>query len=76
MQYNAILGQTTIELEPVIAVYRFHRKRMMWAKSVALEIEYINGCGQNSTRANANAMTYELKGHHVLKKSDLIKCWK
>ncbi len=70
MQYNAILGQTTIELEPVM------NRRMMWAKSVALEIEYINGCGQNSMRANANAMTYELKGNHVLKKSDLIKCWK
>ncbi len=59
-QANRYRVDVAIELEPVNAVYRFHRKRMMYAKRVAVETEYFNCCGALNMRTNANDMTCEI----------------
>ncbi len=60
MLRQTAIVDVAIELEPVNAVYRFHRKRMMCAKRVAVETEYFNGCGALNMRTNANDMTCEI----------------
>ncbi len=58
---NRYRAAAAIELEPVNAVYRFHRKRMMCAKWVAVETEYFNGCRRNSSNREPTQNQWHVK---------------